>query len=212
MLVFGHVGITLGTAVFLTGVLGDYHSSSVMPKRTTIVSSRKKVGAQRKFLVSRSSWLISLGRRIDMRFLLLGSLIPDIIDKPVGQVLFREFFSNGRIFSHTLLFTILATSAGLFFYKRYGKTWLLILPFGTFAHLILDQIWRSPRILLWPLLGVGFERINLTGWIDNIWYALFTDATVYIPELIGALILVWFIGILLHTRKVRVLIKYGRFQ
>jgi len=139
-------------------------------------------------------------------------LLPDIIDKPIGQVLFRETFNNGRIFCHTLLFLVLVTVAGLFFYRRKGKTWLLAFSFGTLTHLVFDQIWRSPRTLLWPLLGYNFESVDLTDWIGKIWHVLFTDAAVYIPELIGLLILFWFMWVLLYRRNTYAFIRYGRVK
>jgi hypothetical protein len=36
----------------------------------------------------------------DIRLLILGSLLPDLIDKPLGHIILPE--NNGRIFAHTL--------------------------------------------------------------------------------------------------------------
>lgn len=108
-----------------------------------------------------ASWFTSLGNSIDMRLLLVGSLLPDIIDKPVGMFFFRDSLSNGRIFCHTLLFLILVTVAGLYFYRRYSKTWLLAFSFGTLTHLVFDQMWRTPQTLFWPLFGLPFERADI---------------------------------------------------
>jgi len=212
MLVLGHAGITLGVAVILAGVLDSDHPSNVILNKAKRPLSPTNVGAQNNLPINKLSWLASLGRRVDIRFLLIGSLLPDIIDKPIGHVLFRETFNNGRIFCHTLLFLVLVTVAGLFFYRRNGKTWLLAFSFGIFMHLVLDQIWRSPRTLLWPLLGFNFESVDLTGWIGNTWHVLFTDATVYIPELVGLLILIWFMWMLLYRRDTYAFIRYGRIQ
>lgn len=71
MLVLAHAGITLGTATLLAGVVKYRHE----PKR------------------SRISWFTSLSKYIDIRILIIGSLLPDIIDKPVGQYFFQETFS-----------------------------------------------------------------------------------------------------------------------
>lgn len=214
MLVFGHAGITLGVAVLLACVLDGDHSSNVTLNETKKSLSPANAGTQNSLPTSKLSRLVSLGRRIDIRLLLIGSLLPDIIDKPIGHVLFRETISNGRIFCHTLLFLGLVMVAGLLFFRWKGKTWLLALSFGTLMHLVLDQIWRSPRTLLWPLLGFDFdfESIDLTGWLGNIWHVLFTDATVYIPELVGLLILIWFMWMLLYRRKTCAFIRYGRIQ
>ena len=56
MLIFGHVEITLGTAVLLNGTLTKGYSLCAG---------------------DRASWLASLGNRIDIRLLLLGSLLPE---------------------------------------------------------------------------------------------------------------------------------------
>jgi membrane-bound metal-dependent hydrolase YbcI (DUF457 family) len=212
MLVLGHAGITLGAAVLLAGVLGGNRSPNVMLNGMNKSLSPANTGTQNNLPINKLSSLVSLGRRIDIRLLLIGSLLPDIIDKPIGQLLFRETISNGRIFCHTLLFLILVMVAALFFYKRKGKTWLLALSFGTFMHLILDQMWHTPRTLLWPLLGLNFESIDLTDWLGNIWHVLFTDATVYIPELVGLLILVGFMLVLLYRHNTYAFIRYGRIK
>ena len=65
------------------------------------------------------AWFDALARRVDIRLLAIGSLLPDIIDKPVGQVFFRGTFSDGRIFSHTLLFLALVSLGG---YARRRRT------------------------------------------------------------------------------------------
>ena len=198
MLVLGHAGITLGTAAVLSAALGSSRSSQVVPLDNS--TSQK------------ASWLTLLGRRIDIRLLLIGSLLPDIIDKPVGQVFFRETLSNGRIFCHTLLFLIIITLAGSYLYRYRSKIWLLVLSFGTFMHLVCDQMWRSPRTLLWPVYGLAFERADLTDWMSNMLYALLTYPEVYIPELVGAVIIIWFTVELVRRRKVFAFVRYGQVQ
>jgi len=189
MLIFGHAGITLGAAVFLNGALTKSYSLCAG---------------------GRASWLAALGNRIDIRLLLLGSLLPDIIDKPIGQFFFRDTFSSGRIFCHTLLFLLLITFAGLYLYRSYGKTWSLVLCFGTFTHLIFDQMWLKPRTLLWPLYGFAFEKIDLPYSTQNIPYALYTDPSVYVPEIVGVAILIWFVVRQVRRSKVYSFIRNGQ--
>lgn len=154
-------------------------------------------------------WFASLGKRIDIRLLLIGSLLPDIIDKPLGHLLFRETFSNGRIFCHTLLFLILVTLAGVYLHRNRRKTWLLVLSFGTFTHLIFDQMWLTPRTLLWPLYGVAFDRTELANWLQYVLHTLSTDPAIYVPEIIGAVILILFIWVLVSNRKLHSFIIKG---
>jgi membrane-bound metal-dependent hydrolase YbcI (DUF457 family) len=160
----------------------------------------------------RASWLISLGNYVDVRLLLVGSLLPDIVDKPLGMFFLRDTFGNGRIFCHTLVFALLITLAGFYIYRRHGKMWLLILAFGTFTHLLLDEMWLEPRTLLWPLYGYIFPRGDPTDWIWNILYALRTDPGEYIPEIVGAAILVWFVVVLVRRKTVGAFIKSGKLH
>ena len=109
MLLFGHVGITLGIAWF--------------------AESKLKV-------------------KIDYRLIFIGSLLPDIIDKPVGMILL--LLENCRVFGHTLLFILILLLIGF----KYRKS--LFLSFASFFHLIEDEMWNEPQTLFWPLLGFEF--------------------------------------------------------
>jgi len=213
MLIFGHVGITLGTSLALSGLQGILHPAiTTKNKKEAPLSSSSNKGQSNNHSMGNRSSFVSLVKRVDIRALLVGSLLPDIIDKPVGQWLFGEYFSNGRIFSHTLLFLILITISGLLIYRYYGKTWFLFLSFGTFMHLILDEMWRAPGTLLWPILGREFDRIDLSDWVGGMWYNLFTNPTVYVSELIGLFIISWFLWKLLRMRTFYSLVRYGRVR
>ena len=152
-----------------------------------------------------------MGETFDIRFILVGSLLPDIIDKPLGMVLLRGTLSNGRIFSHTLVFLAAVGASGLFVYRRYSRTWLLALTLGTFAHLVLDSMWRSPRTLLWPAFGLGFDRMDpdLGEWMQGMWRSLVTNPAVYIPEIIGLIVLAWFGWNLVRQGKIWAFIRRG---
>ncbi len=213
MLAFGHTGITLGIAVLLAGLTTTSRSSRNKKVRVDALSSPSpQATAETNYGETRKvSWVESLADYADLRLLLVGSLLPDIIDKPVGQFFFRETFSNGRIFSHTLIFLALITIVGLYLYRRRGgKTWLLALSFGTFTHLVLDQMWRDPHTLLWPAYGLAFARADLTNWVPNMFHALLTDPQVYLPELAGAAILIWFAQSLVRRRRVFAFLKCGK--
>jgi len=212
MLIFGHLGITLGAAVLLNGALDKFR---VLPSNQSQPAPDMKASPpqERRPLPSgKWSWFTSLGRRIDIRILLVGSLLPDIIDKPVGQFLLRDILDNGRIFCHTLVFLIILTLLGVYVYRKTRGNWLLVLSGGVLAHLTLDEMWHSPGTLFWPLYGWSFERlVDLTRWLQGIWYAMFTEPSVYIPELIGIAVLVQFTIALLALGKFRSFAATGRF-
>lgn len=188
MLLLAHTGITLGAATLLAGT----------------AEFKKKSGN------GILTWFTSLSEHVDIRILLIGSLLPDIIDKPIGVFFFRDTFSNGRIYAHTLLFLVILTVAGFFLYRRRQKTWLLVLAFGTFVHLLLDGIWTTPRTMLWPLLGFAFDRFEVTEWLIYWFWDLFVYPHLFIPELIGLAILLWFCFTLISRKKVSVFLKYGK--
>jgi inner membrane protein len=207
MLLLAHLGLTLGAAVLVNGALTGVPRLS--PEAATARSAEG--GLARHHPPRRiTAWFASLGERVDIRLLLVGSLLPDIIDKPLGQWLLRDTISNGRIFCHTLLFLIVLTLGGLYLYLNRHRTWLLVLSFGTFTHLVFDQMWLSPHTLFWPLYGVAFGRVDLTNWVQRILYELPNTPAVYIPEIIGGIVLILFMWVLLVDRKLRTFITRGR--
>ena len=211
MLILGHVGFTLGAAVLLDSVISrNYHHITTQNnagERTQ--SSSESVVVQSRTPSTNTSVLMSLANHIDIRILLIGALLPDIIDKPIGLYFLRDSFSTGRIYCHTLLFSILLVLAGLYLYKRSKKLWLLVLSFVTLTHLILDQMWLHPRTLLWPLYGFTFERGDPAGWAIRMLRALISDPGIYLPEIVGGVILIWFAWVLVRNRTIYAFIVSG---
>ena len=200
MLALGHAGIALGAATLL---------SQFVPERAPQKQLPGAGEGGRSIAAGLAAWFGRLGRRADIRLVLLGSLLPDIIDKPLGHVFFRESISSGRIFAHSLLFFLLVTAAGLYAHRRNGSTGLLALSFGVLVHIASDQMWLMPVTLFWPLLG-PFSKQILAGWADDIWYALLHDPAVYVPEIAGGLVLIAFAWMLVHGSAVRSFLMTGR--
>lgn len=116
---------------------------------------------------------VALGRMVlhqkskvlDYRVLLLGSMLPDFIDKPIGLALTIE----GRNVAHTLLFAVTLTLGLtlLLLSRRLGPagsqrlTLLWPLSLGVWTHLLLDRMWEMPHTVLWPFLGWGFPHATL---------------------------------------------------
>jgi len=211
MLVFGHAGLTLGAALVLNAPFPQQHPVGA-PTRKGQQGSGASAGlpaAGNPRFVNGARWLISLARRIDIRLLLVGSVLPDLVDKPVGQFFFRSTFSNGRLFGHSLLFLLVIGLLGLYLYGKHRRTWLLVLSFGTLTHLIFDHMWQTPRTLLWPLLGFAFDKVDLSHWMQDLFFALHADPGAYVPEIMGAAILAWFGIMLLRRRQLLSFVKKG---
>lgn len=167
MLLFGHIGVTLG--IFFV-------FSYVAPQLKTI---------------------------IDKRYLAVGALLPDLIDKPLGMIVFASTISNGRMISHTLLFSFTIFLIGLYFYDKRNEIAVISLASGSFLHLMEDQMWNTPNTLFWPLLGWSFPKDNIAdgvafllmlfkeSFILNFSQGFALDHT-FIPELLGMMVIVIF--------------------
>ncbi|MFC1989726.1 metal-dependent hydrolase [Chloroflexota bacterium] len=212
MLLFGHSGITLGVAALLANALpSGYFSRTTGNEAIASPPPFSQVPPTISYIPRhRMSWFVSLGTHVDIRLLVIASILPDIIDKPLGIYIFGEAISNGRIFCHTLLFLFLVTMAGVYLYRSSGKTHLFAVSFGILTHLIFDQMWRNPRTLFWPVLGLTFDRADAPGWLISILNALLTDPATYLPELAGAVILGWFAITLMLQRKALRFLKSGK--
>ena len=136
-------------------------------------------------------WLASYRNRssVDFRLVLLGSILPDLIDKPLGAVLHLD----ARLWAHSLLF--LAGLLGLSIVPALrGLRWV---GFGDAVHLLVDLIWQQPLVMLWPALGLAFPagEQSLYGYL----HTLLTDPYVQFGEIVGGAILLataWRYGLL----------------
>jgi|ERR1035437_179819 hypothetical protein len=95
---------------------------------------------------------------IDLRYLAIGAILPDLIDKPPGMVIFASIITTGRMIGHTFLFSFLLFLVGLYSYGKQRDIIILSLSIGSLFHLIEDQLWRVPKILFWPLKGLSFPK------------------------------------------------------
>lgn len=83
----------------------------------------------------------------------VGSILPDLIDKPVGILFFPDTLGYGRIYFHSLLVCILILGAGVFLYYRYRSAIVLCLGIGVLSHQVLDSMWLEYWNWLWPFYG-----------------------------------------------------------
>ena len=202
MLLLAHAGIALGATVIVNGLCGSH------PKNETAErgESSAETAAESH---SAEAWVTSVGRRIDLRVLLVGALLPDLIDKPVGRLVFGTF--GCRLICHSLLFLVAIACAGLYLYTSRRRNWLLVLGFGILMHLVLDGTWPvDTQTLLWPLQGLSFPGIERTGWEQDLWHKLLTLPSIYVPELVGMAILAYFAWLLVRRGKVHAFVRHGR--
>ncbi len=199
-----HMGITVGAA------WGLQKAAIVAMGLAPEVALESDSAGNPSGPTTRASRIDSALSRIDFRLILLGSMLPDIIDKPLGFL----FLDNGRAFGHTLLFTVLLAAVGFYLYTRRRSIVLLCLSFGTMMHIILDEMWLNPRTLLWPLYGWSFGRFDVEGlgYYLKQWLLAYTIPRAYVPEIVGTVILVTFVFYLIGHGTLRNFSRDGRLE
>ncbi|MFO8102298.1 MAG: metal-dependent hydrolase [Dehalococcoidia bacterium] len=192
MLLFAHTGITLGLTLGWEKGLGR-----PIPLPSKIIPQK----------------FDTVAREIDYRLVLVGSMLPDIIDKPIGHFFFADTFdNNGRIFAHTLLFFLLLLGYGLFRFFHYGKNGVLVVALCSGFHLILDEMWLNTTTLFWPMKGWAFPESDyedLEDWLSFVQESAQTEFLAYISETIGLVILLAVALTLWKNKKVLSFLRRG---
>jgi membrane-bound metal-dependent hydrolase YbcI (DUF457 family) len=86
-------------------------------------------------------------------FCVIGSVLPDIVDKLLGHTIFNASLDNGRIFFHSLGIALLFIIIGLFVWKYYRSFSFLAVGVGVFIHQVTDMMWLQVVTWYYPLLG-----------------------------------------------------------
>lgn len=125
---------------------------------------------------------------MDLRMLLVGALLPDIVDTPIGLVLYERLHSV-RLFTHGLLLAALVMVAVVMSTRRGRprKTWMP-LAIGLLLHALLDAMWLDPETLWWPLLGWEFSAAGL-GTASGYLFSVLGDWRVWLGEVAGLIYL-----------------------
>lgn len=129
--------------------------------------------------------------KVDVRFLLFGAILPDLIDLPVGTLLLADRYSSGELWSHTLLaptiymtLVLVATRRG-----RRRRAWMAI-GVGWLFHLLLDGMWTSQEVFLWPFFGWEIPAGASPFW-SLVWERALSDPWRWVTEAIGLGYLIW---------------------
>lgn len=124
--------------------------------------------------------------KVDLRFLALGAILPDLIDKPLGTILFPSVFGgNGRIIGHTLIFSLVLMSIVLLATRRgrVRRRWMA-LAVGALIHLLLDGMWTEQQTFLWPAFGWEFP-LGVPEYWAGFFDRLFSNPWRIVHELVG---------------------------
>ncbi len=120
-------------------------------------------------------WLVFRDPAFDYRMVVVGALVPDLLDAPFG----------GARLAHTLLAAVAVLAAVMLATRgrRHVRRSLLALPIGMFAHLVADGMWARTETFWWPFLGGRLDRP-----LPALDHGL---AVLVLEELAGAAIVAW---------------------
>ena len=99
--------------------------------------------------------------RFDYRLLLVGALLPDIIDAPFGQARWAHSLT---VAVGTLTLVMLVTAG-----RKPIRRFLLGAPIGMLLHLVWDGAFSSAKVFWWPFSGSwGEMRVPSMerGWLN----------------------------------------------
>ncbi len=150
--------------------------------------------------------------KVDLRFLLFGAVVPDLIDMPIGTLILEDRYAASELWAHSLLLpsvymalVLLATRRGRRrrAFMAVGVAWLF--------HLLLDGMWADPEIFFWPFFGLDLPVGQSPFW-PLAWDRAISDPWRWAQELIGVGYLIWLwiaVGLGRRDRR-RELISTGR--
>jgi inner membrane protein len=150
---------------------------------------------------------------MDLRFLILGAILPDLIDTPLG-IGFWPSAENVRLAGHSLVFAAIVMALVLLTTRRGRprKQWMP-LAIGLLLHLVFDAMWRQPETLWWPFQGWAFASTGYATYFDYLGW-LFTDPVTWLAEAAGLAYLLYlgWRSNLVGADERQVFLRTGRVQ
>ncbi|HEX2040976.1 MAG TPA: metal-dependent hydrolase [Acidimicrobiales bacterium] len=123
-------------------------------------------------------WQVFHDPRIDYRLVVVGALLPDVVDGVLG----------GARVLHSLSFSVALLGVVMLVRRRPLRRRLLAVPIGTFLHLVLDGMWARTDVFWWPFTGWSFGDSALPSFDRS-------PLLVAAMEVAGLAALWWFAGV-----------------
>ena len=144
-------------------------------------------------------WFTFRDAAIDHRLVIVGSLLPGVIDGLYGQASVLHTLSAPIV----LLVMLMLVTIG----RRHLRRLVLALPIGMFWHLVFDGVWMDTQLFWWPVTGLSFAETAVPASERSF-------STVLALELVGLVALCWVwrrMGLTNSTRR-RLFIRSGRLD
>lgn len=151
--------------------------------------------------------------KVDIRYLLLGAVLPDLIDLPLGTIILDRY-STGELWSHSLLVPALYMGTVLLVTRRGRKRRaFMAVGVGWLLHLLLDGMWVDQRVFFWPFFGVELPSGDAPYW-PMAWSRALSDPWRWVLELVGLTYLgvLWARHGLSQPQRRQALLRTGRLH
>lgn len=124
----------------------------------------------------------------DLRWLMAGALAPDVLDLPIGILV----YSTPEVFAHSLAAVLVVGTVSLLATDRRDRMRgnLMVMTAGWLIHLLADGIWLEPTVLWWPFGGWSFPAEATPFWPAALERAG-SDVWRWVAEGLGLVYLVW---------------------
>jgi hypothetical protein len=134
---------------------------------------------------------VTLGRRrIDYRFVLLGSVAPDAVDAVLGVV--WTLGRSGRGIAHSIVAACVVAVVIVVAARGERRLALFGIAVGWVLHLVADGMWQAPETFLWPAFGTAFAGAPAEPYSVDVFARPLDHVVTWLGEIAGALVLAWF--------------------
>jgi hypothetical protein len=124
-----------------------------------------------------------VSEKVDLRWVVFFGILADLVDKPLGLILFRQTLNNGRVYFHSILVNLLVMTVLIIVRKP------LVYSLALWVHQFCDLMWARPWVALWPLKGaLGYRDLPLDEWV----YSVFGPYNVT-TEIAGFVFFAWLV-------------------
>ena len=144
---------------------------------------------------------------------IVGAVLPDLVDKTVGFLLFPGNSGYGRSFFHDFLVLIVILVIGIVLWKKRGSPLFLALGVGVLSHQVLDQMWTEGPNWFWPLFGPFRVSAESSGYFFLLTQDLSDPAELVLADVFAIALILYIYrdditaAARSHTRKTAAILK-----
>lgn len=142
----------------------------------------------------------------DTRWLIpcaVGAVLPDLIDKTIGHLLFPASIGYGRIYSHTLMVTLLIFGVGIWIWRTRRDPGVFALGTGILSHQVLDLMWRQPADWYYPFMGPFHGKLSE----DYFWVLIVQELRNPFELILGFIVCIGLMALIFHTKMPGILTR-----